>query len=150
MRLVRTLMDRDISLPSDFMREQERRRKKGMPVQIYDVTSWSLPLMMNLEVQDCGSLVAANSKPLAPADFETREVETLKEADLAYLVPWGNRSSSEFLAKGLMSGLVIKSTSLPFVHSGRDYPSRNSHYRGGISGAWLLRCNFQFARRTRN
>ena len=50
MRLVRTLMDRDISLPSDFMREQERRRKKGMPVQIYDVTSWSLPLMMNLDV----------------------------------------------------------------------------------------------------
>ena len=123
MRLVRTLMDRDISLPSDFMREQERRRKKGMPVQIYDVTSWSLPLMMNLEVQDCGSLVAATSKPLAPADFETREVETLKEADLAYLVPWGHRSSSEFLAKGLMSGLVIKSTSLPFVHNGRDYPA---------------------------
>ncbi len=123
MRLVRTLMDKNISLPSDFMREQERRRKRGMPVQIYDVTSWSLPLMMNLDVRDCGNLVSVESKSLDLAYFETKGVVTLKKADLAYLVPWGNRSSSAFLAKGLVSGFVIKSTNLPFVLDGRDYPA---------------------------
>ena len=30
--------------------EQERRRAKGLPDEIYDVTAWSLPILMGVEV----------------------------------------------------------------------------------------------------
>ena len=58
------------------MREQERRRGEGNARPNLCRHKLVLPLTMNLEVQDCGSLVTATSKPLAPADFENKEVES--------------------------------------------------------------------------
>jgi hypothetical protein len=49
-RLVRNLMEARIEQPSAFVEEQDRRRKKRLDEQIYDVTAWSLPLAFDVEV----------------------------------------------------------------------------------------------------
>ena len=45
----------------------------------------------------------------------------MKEAKLAYLVPWGSRASALFLAKSLREGLHVKSSNLAFEHQRRRY-----------------------------
>ena len=40
-RLVRTLMDPESPMREDFLAEQERRRAKGLGVELYDVLGWS-------------------------------------------------------------------------------------------------------------
>ncbi len=47
-RFIRTLMDTNVPMEKDFIAEQERRRAKNLSDEIYDVTGWSLPLMMNV------------------------------------------------------------------------------------------------------
>ena len=42
-RLVRTLMDAESPMGEDF--QQERRREKGLGVDLYDVLGWSLPAL---------------------------------------------------------------------------------------------------------
>ena len=47
-RMLRTLLDPDVKMEEDFLKEQERRRKKKQRDEIYDVTGWSLPLQYNV------------------------------------------------------------------------------------------------------
>ena len=49
-RLVRTLLDPDVRMGEEFIKEQERRRAKNLPDEIYDVLAWSLPLLYNVEL----------------------------------------------------------------------------------------------------
>ena len=49
-------------MEQDFLKEQERRRKRKLPDEIYDVTGWSLPLLYNVE-----SVAAAEA---SQGDFE--------------------------------------------------------------------------------
>ena len=65
-RLIRTLMDNDVPIDESFMAEQERRRAKGLPDEIYDVTAWSLPLMLNVEAVPCSRKVVVASTPAEP------------------------------------------------------------------------------------
>ena len=48
-RMIRTLLDPDTKLEDDFLKEQERRRKKKQRDEIYDVTGWSLPIQFNVQ-----------------------------------------------------------------------------------------------------
>jgi hypothetical protein len=98
-RLIRSLMDPDVPLEEDFVAEQERRRAKNLSDQIYDVTAWSMPLMMNVRADACNRTV---SGPMVPAGPE--------------LIQPG-------LVSGLRQGLAVKSTDKPFTHMGTRYPA---------------------------
>ena len=70
-RLIRTLLDPDVPLEQDFLAEQERRRAKNLSDEIYDVTAWSMPLMMNVRADACnrtvsGPMVAAGPELIQP------------------------------------------------------------------------------------
>jgi Zinc carboxypeptidase len=121
-RLVRTLLDADVEMDADFLAEQERRRDKGMPDQIYDVSAWSMPLMMNVESVACNRAVGVATRQAGP---ETQLPGTVAggEATVAYLVPWGEATAIRFLSNGLRQGLSIKSTDKAFTHGGTRYPS---------------------------
>ena len=56
-RLVRTLMDVESPMDADFLAEQERRREKGLSVDLYDVLGWSLPALSSLEMVSCDARV---------------------------------------------------------------------------------------------
>ncbi len=121
-RLVRTLMDPDVPLEADFLEEQERRRAKDLPDEIYDVTAWSLPLMFNVRADACnrtvsGSFAAAGSDLIPPGTVSGGS------ASVSYLVPWGTAASARFLATALREGLAVKSNDKAFTNGGTRYPS---------------------------
>ena len=55
-RFLRTVLDQDVPMSETFLAEQERRRQKDLPDQIYDVTGWSLPRMFGVETVACSGV----------------------------------------------------------------------------------------------
>ncbi len=121
-RLVRTLLDPDVPMEPEFIVEQERRRRKRLPDEIYDVTGWSLPLMFNVPAVRCTSasprgagFVAASADLVRPGTLDR------SGASVGYLVPWGSTAAARLLALALRDGLVALSPERPFTLGGRDY-----------------------------
>ncbi|MEM7502558.1 MAG: M14 metallopeptidase family protein, partial [Pseudomonadota bacterium] len=121
-RLLRNLMDEDVPLESDFLAEQERRRAKNLADEIYDVTGWSLPLMLNVDAEACSRRVAGDFAAVGPELVQPGIVEG-GSAQVAYLVPWGTRPAVRLLARALRAGLNVKSSDLPFTNGGTRYPA---------------------------
>lgn len=121
-RLIRTLMDPDVPMEAGFLAEQERRRAKKMGDQIYDVTAWSMPLMMNVRADSCNRAV---SGPMVAAGPEIVQPGTVSggSGSVSYLVPWGTAASVRLLANALTDGIKVKSSNLAFTHMGVRYPS---------------------------
>lgn len=121
-RLVRTLLDTNVAMDSDFVAEQEQRRKIGQESKIYDVTAWSLPLMMNVRADTCNRLATVGTTPAGP---ELVHSPALPDADakLAYLVPWGEATAIRFLSHALLDGLSVKSSDAAFTLQGKRYPA---------------------------
>lgn len=121
-RFIRTLLDRDVPMESDFLAEQERRRAENLPDEIYDVTAWSLPLMFNIEAHTC------NRTP--SGDFVRHGTDLIQpgsviggEAGVSYIVPWGEASAVRFLATAMREGLAVKSNDKAFTNIGNEYPA---------------------------
>jgi hypothetical protein len=121
-RLIRTLMDPDVPLADDFIAEQESRRDRNLADQIYDVTAWSMPLMMNVQANACNRTV---STPVVAAGPELVQPGSVSGASgsVGYLVPWGTAPAIRFLSNALRQGLAVKSNDKPFTHLGMRYPS---------------------------
>jgi hypothetical protein len=116
-RLIRTMLDKKVEMEPDFLAEQERRRKKKLGDEIYDVTAWSLPLLYGVEAIPVTSLpggatpfTGARPKPAAPA-----------KAQVAYFVPWGTQAAGQFLTAALRAGLKIHTLDKAFVQNGRTF-----------------------------
>lgn len=120
-RLVRVLMDTEMPIAADFMAEQERRRAKDLSAQIYDITAWSLPLTFNVQADRCGAGVDADIAPLSGNEPPSGSL-TNPEAEVAFLVPWGETGASALLASALQLGLRVSSSDLAFTLDGRRYP----------------------------
>ncbi|MEP2601674.1 MAG: hypothetical protein ABJH28_09360 [Paraglaciecola sp.] len=93
---------------------QERRRARLLRDEIYDVTAWSLPLMFNVDTDTCGKAVSAKTIQLNATDKLVGSVANL-DADVAYLVPWGDMASVHFLTQALQQGLIVKSADKAFI-----------------------------------
>ncbi|MGI9200239.1 MAG: M14 family metallopeptidase [Woeseiaceae bacterium] len=120
-RLVRTLLDEQVAMGSEFVSEQERRRKLGLDSQIYDVTAWSVPLMMNVTANTCDRLPSVDTSA-AGTDLVVAPELPATDAKVAYLVPWGERTAIRFLSHALRQGLAVKSSDQPFTNQGTRYP----------------------------
>jgi hypothetical protein len=121
-RLLRTLLDTDVPLDEDFVAEQERRRAKDLPDEIYDVTAWSLPLMMNVTTARCGRAVSGDFSPAGPELVRPGTLTGPADA-VAWLVPWGDASGIRLLAHAHRLGLAVKSTDEAFTHDETYYPA---------------------------
>jgi len=121
-RLVRTLLDTDVPMDDEFLAEQERRRAKKIGDEIYDVTAWSLPLMMNVETDSCSRSVNASVVAAGP-ELVQPGIVSGGRGTVGYLVPWGSASSVRLLTNALRRGLAVKSSDLAFTHMGTRYPS---------------------------
>jgi len=130
-RLLRTLLDTDVPMDEAFVQEQERLREKRLPDQIYDVTAWSLPLMMNVDIASCNRNIGEDMPQLTLADREDMSAPaattagTLTGSDeaVAFLVPWGQAPAVRLLTHALRRGLAVKSTDRAFTLDGQRYPA---------------------------
>ena len=120
-RLVRTLLDTNVAMDSDFVSEQEKRRSIGLESKIYDVTAWSLPLQMNVRAETCNRLPKVGTTPAEPDLVHAPDLP-ISNARVAYLVPWGEATAVRFLSHALQRGLAVKSSDAAFTLQGRRYP----------------------------
>ena len=121
-RLVRTLLDTDVPMDDEFLAEQERRRAKKVQDQIYDVTAWSLPLMMNVRTDSCNRAVRTDVIAAGP-DLILPGSVSGGQGNVAYLVPWGSAGAVRLLSNALRGGLAVKSADLEFTHADERYPA---------------------------
>jgi hypothetical protein len=120
-RMIRTLFDTNVPMEDFFVKEQERRRAKKLPDEIYDVTAWSLPLQFGVETAGLAEPAQASFTPVKPGEALPGKVTG--KASLAYLVPWGTQAAARFLTTGLRADLLIYSSDKPFTQTGRTYPA---------------------------
>lgn len=122
-RKLRVLLDRDIEMDAAFIAEQERRRAKGLPDEIYDVTAWSLPLMFNVETLACDrDLAVENLTPVAAGAAPGGRVER-PDARVALIAPGGSQATLRLLAAALQRDLTVQSAEQGFTLEGREFPS---------------------------
>ena len=117
------LLDPRVEMDEAFVAEQERRRAKDLPDEIYDVTAWSLPLMFNIDTVECGRAVSTDGmQAVAPGEVPPGEFASA-DAEVAWLVPGGSRATAKLMAAALRRGLYLQSSEQAFVHDERSYPS---------------------------
>ncbi len=121
-RMVRTLLDPQVDMNADFVKEQERRRAKNLDHDIYDVTGWSLPIMYNVDMNRCGRPVDVDGN-LVEAYEAPKGTINKTDAKVAYLVPWGDMAAGRLLTKALRAGINVKSNDKGFTQNGRTYPA---------------------------
>jgi hypothetical protein len=121
-RLIRTILDPDVPMAEDFLREQERRRRRNLPDEIYDVTGWSLPKMFHVEAVACEAVPASDFEPVGPERVDPGAIEGGR-ARVAYLVPWGTQAAGRLLARALRAGLRVLSADREIEQNGRSYPT---------------------------
>ena len=118
-RLVRNLLDPRVSMDEAFVREQERRRKKRLPDEIYDVTAWSLPLVFDVECAGVSAL-SGETRPFTP---ETAGGEpALASAKVAWLLPWGAGTAAA-VAEAVQAGLKVRVAEAGLRLGGRAFPA---------------------------
>ncbi|MDV6316312.1 M14 family zinc carboxypeptidase [Idiomarina sp. HP20-50] len=115
-RLIRTLMDKQVDMADDFLAEQEQRRKNNLPDQIYDVTGWSLPLMFNIESHACDDLPDVATAFVNEGRIKPGKVIN-PDAEVAFLVRWGDMNAGRFLTAALREGLEVRQSELAFTHT---------------------------------
>ncbi len=117
--LVRNLLDPHTPLDEAFVREQDRRRRKRLPDEVYDVTGWSLPLAFDVECLPADRATGVRTTPVM-AEAAPRPA-TLPPARVAYLMPWGV-SSARVVVAALAEGLKVRSAERAFILAGRHFP----------------------------
>jgi hypothetical protein len=65
--LAQTLMEKSPAFSKGFVEEQQKKTEADEPDEFYDLTSWSLPLAMNVEAYLTTMPVTATVQPYAPA-----------------------------------------------------------------------------------
>lgn len=120
-RLLRTVLDPEVPMADAFLAEQERRRRKDLGDQIYDVTGWSLPQMFGVESVACDTVPSGDTEPVGTQRYEATSVQG-GQAKLAYLVPWNTTAAARFLAGALRDDLRILGSDREFVQGTTTYP----------------------------
>lgn len=121
-RLIRVLLDKNVSMSDDFIAEEERLRSLGKRSRIYDVTAWSLPLMWGIDVDECSQNIDEQTTMVEPKLIRPGTL-TNADAGFAYLVPWGETTAANLLSRALQMGLHVKSSDERFVNGGQEFPS---------------------------
>jgi hypothetical protein len=65
--LVQTLLEKSPTFSKGFLEEQQKKTEADEPDEFYDLTSWSLPLAMNVDAYVTTAPITAAVQPYAPA-----------------------------------------------------------------------------------
>jgi len=120
--LASTLLSRHTVIEADFIKEQERRRKKRLDDEFYDITAWSLPLLYDVDCFAAEEETKARLEILAAAPRYQGKVIGGK-ATLAYLIPWTGDSSARALSRLLAEDVRVYSAGKSFVQRATSFPA---------------------------
>ena len=108
--LVRTLLDADSPIDSEFWREVESKRESGLPTDVYDVLAWSMPALYGLDVEICQK----NIDGLVQYNGAVSQFNNWAEAKYGYLVENTTSASMAFLSDALRHGISVENTEAEF------------------------------------
>lgn len=129
-RYIRTLLEPEVPVPEDFLEEARERIDRGESPRFYDITSWSLPLLFNLQ--------GYSSTDGSGLDYEMVEVPLRGEPqlpdrnpDYAYMI-----DGSQASGLGLLKRMRDKGYRATFMHEptrieGTDFASGSLVFRVG-------------------
>jgi hypothetical protein len=120
-RMAEVLLAKDVAVPADFLAEQERRRARGLPDEIYDVTAWSLPLLANVPSERCATAPAVATTAVRVGETPGGAV-IQADAAFGYLVAPGEAGTA-LMTRALQQGVAMRSMDRAFTHAGRRWPS---------------------------
>jgi hypothetical protein len=126
-RLVRNLLDSRVAMDEAFVKEQDRRRKKRLPDQIYDVTAWSLPLLFDVGCESVAAVPSGDTRQFTPG---AAAAAPLAPARVAWLLPWGSGTAAA-VAEALAAGLKVRVAEEGFRLGGRAWPAGTAIVRTG-------------------
>ncbi|MBI4904227.1 MAG: peptidase M14 [Acidobacteria bacterium] len=121
-RMIRVLLDKQVPMEAKFLKEQERRRERKLPDEIYDVTGWSLPLLYNVEMLSSATATQVPGEIVKPGQLPKGSV-TGSGTTVAYLVPWGTSGAGRLLVAALKQGYRGWSSDKAFTQGTRKYPA---------------------------
>ncbi len=137
-RLIRNLLDRDVPMDPEFLKKQEERRARLLPDQFYDITTWSLPALFDVDCVLSEVKLTGRRSRFDPDRVEAPEV---KAATVAYLVPWGSAAAAA-MAEAARLGILVRSADDPFSLRGRKYGIGTAIIRVAENGS-ALRASLQ-------
>jgi hypothetical protein len=109
--LAQTLLERSPGFGKGFLEEQRKKTSADEPDDFYDLTSWSLPLAMNVEAYVTAAAVAAGAQYLDPP------APPFRKAAYAYLVdgndPHLYRIAGWLLREGIRFSVSDDALTLP-------------------------------------
>ncbi len=108
-RLLRALLEPEVPIPAEFLRQARARVERAENPRFYDITAWSLPLLFNVDAYSTSDVRALSTSAVAEA-----ERAPLERAQYAYLLDGANASSMAALyhlrAKGYRGGVLTAPT----------------------------------------
>lgn len=127
-RLVRNLLDDSIVMDEAFITEQDRRRRRGLGDQIYDVTAWNLAMLYDLDIVPVTTPVTTRAT-LVPRDGPAPPAGApLAAAKVGYIMPWG-LGAAEAAVELLQAGVRMHSVPKDFTIAGRTFPGGSAFMR---------------------
>jgi hypothetical protein len=119
-RLASVLLEKTRSMGEEFEQEQERREKKRLPDEIYDLTAWTLPLLWNVPAKPL-AVVPRGLGLEAVRDGQLGGGRVEGSGKVAYLMPWDGPWSARALAQLLQAGVKTSAASKPLALLGRRF-----------------------------
>jgi len=125
--LVRNLLDAQVPMNAEFIKEQEERRKRRQPDQIYDTTAWNQPMLYDVE---CLAVTAAISAKVSAVSLDSLKSASaaLPDAVVGYALPW-NATSAAAAIEALQSGLRARFLKESFTVGGRRFERGTAFFR---------------------
>ncbi len=129
-RLIRALLEPDQPLPEDFLAEARERIDRGENPRFYDMTSWSLPLLFDLEGYSANHSGSLSTDP----DFDgTDDAAPAPDDAYAYIVDGRSTAALAVLRQLREDGLRASVLLEPSRVDGRDVAAGSVIVRNGDS-----------------
>ncbi|HVN33402.1 MAG TPA: M14 family zinc carboxypeptidase [Thermoanaerobaculaceae bacterium] len=146
-RLAHALLERGASMGEAFEKEQERRDRKRMPDEVYDLTAWSLPLLWATPAKPLQSLPhGLDLEAIKPGTVLPGTVSG--DGRVAFLLPWEGGASAKALARLLRTGVRASVAAKPFTLQGRQFERGTVVIRRAGNGEGLRERLAEVARAT--
>lgn len=117
--LVKATLDFDTRLKSSFLKTERESLLKGKGSELYEVTTWSLPLSFALDVYESYSDISVNTEEVT---FETSEgLIKNKQAKYGYLIEYKDDRVIKFLKDLLERDVKVQSGKEKFTIEGKSY-----------------------------
>ncbi|HET7737449.1 MAG TPA: M14 family zinc carboxypeptidase, partial [Tepidiformaceae bacterium] len=129
-RLAQTLLERTPEFTTGFLEEQRAKAEADETEDFYDLTTWSLPLAMNVETYVTSAPVAADLAPRA-----TVRRRPFQRAQFAYVIDGHESNLYRFAGGALHEGIQFSVADSPLTFEERTFPRGSIIVLKGNNGA---------------